>query len=227
MFTKLPTLIVIGLLALRAAASAGDSAVIKAKMEEPVLQELMGGCSLKCAFAWSVEIEAAPPATPTPKPAGWFAFWHKHTPAPTPMPTTTAPPKPVKTKLLNDDNAETAWTAPDGTTGVGVKFKFIFPKKLAPELEGTPLYGLDLINGFWKTEELWKAYGRVKKARLYYNDKPFRDLVFADSRRWERVEFPDIEVHSGDSMTFEILEIYPGEMGAAAAISEIVLQGAH
>jgi hypothetical protein len=135
--------------------------------------------------------------------------------------------KPAKTKVLNDDNAETAWTAPEGTSGVGVKFKFIFPKKLIPELEATPLYGLDFINGYWKTEELWKEHGRVKKARLYYNGKPFRDLAFADSRRWERVSFPDIEVHSGDSMTFEILEIYPGEKGEGAAISEIVLQGAH
>jgi len=234
MAIRLSMSIVLGLLAFQAAAVAGDPAVIKAKVEEPVLQELMGGCSLKCAFAWAVEIEAALPAPPaTPKPAGWFGFGfgfgQKQTPGPTPGPALkpTPAPKPVKTKVLNDDNAETAWTAPDGTTGVGVKFNFIFPKKLIPELEGTPLYGLDFINGFWKTEELWKEHGRVKKARLYYNGKPFHDLTFADSRRWERVSFPDIEVHSGDSMTFEILEIYPGEKGEGAAISEIVLQGAH
>jgi len=229
MYSKLPLSMMFAMLVMRAMAGS-DPAVIKAKVEEPVLQELMGGCSLKCAFAWGVEIEAAPPAPPaTPKPTGWFAFWQKQIPAPTPAPAAkpTPPPKPMKTKVLNDDSAETAWTAPDGTSGVGVKFKFVFPKKLIPELEGTPLYGLDLINGNWKTEELWKANGRVKKARLYYNDKPFRDLTFADSRRWERISFPDIEVHSGDSMTFEILEIYPGEKGVGAAISEIVLQGAH
>lgn len=191
-----PTLVVLGLLIFQAAAMA-DPALIKAKVEEPVLQELMGGCSLKCAFGWGVEIQPAPGQ------------------------------KAAVTKVLNDDNAETAWTAPKGTTGVGVKFKFVFPRKLISELEGTPLYGLDFINGFWKTEEQWKAHGRVKKARLAYNGKPFCDLAFADSRRWERVSFPDIEVHSGDSMTFEILEIYPGEKGEGAAITEIVLQGAH
>jgi hypothetical protein len=229
MISKLPWSFMFAMLVMRAMAGS-DPAVIKAKVEEPVLEELMGGCSLKCAFAWGVEIEAAPPApAATPKPTGWFAFWQKPTSGPTPAPAAKPTPtaKPVKTKVLNDDSAETAWTALDGTTGVGVKFKFIFPKKLIPELEGTPLYGLDLINGNWKTEELWKANGRVKKARLYYNGKPFRDLTFADSRRWERVSFPDIEIHSGDSMTFEILEIYPGEKGAGAAISEIVLQGAH
>jgi len=170
--------------------------VAKAKVEEPVLQELMGGCSLKCAFAWGVEVQA-PGA------------------------------KPAALKVLNDDNAESAWIASDGASGKGVKFKFLFPKKLSAELQDTPLYGLDLINGVWKSEELWKAHGRVKKARLYYNDKPLLDVTFADSRRWQRLSFPDIFVHSGDSMTFEILEVYPGTNGSGAAITEIVLQGAH
>jgi hypothetical protein len=166
------------------------------KVEEPALQETMGGCSLKCAFGWNVEVQA---------PAG--------------------KPRPIKT--LNDENAETAWVADNGTSGVGVKFRFIFPKKLIAELEGTPFYGLDLINGVWKTEQEWKAHGRVKRVRLYYNDKPLCDVVFADSRRWQRLSFPDIFVHSGDSMTMEILEIYPGDNGAGAAITELVLQGAH
>jgi len=189
---SLPALV----LFLLVAAAQADPSVIKARVEEPVLQELMGGCSLKCAFGWGVEVQA-PGA------------------------------KPAVIRMLNDDNAESAWTAPNGTSGVGVRFKFIFPKKLPTELQGTPLYGLDMINGFWKSEEQWKAHGRVKKARLYYNEKPFLDVTFADSRRWERLAFPDIMVHSGDSMSFEILEVYPGEKGAGAAITEIVLQGAH
>lgn len=176
----------------------GDPAVIKAKVEEPVLPELMGGCSLKCGFAWTVEIRDA-----TGK-AG------------------------AATKVLNDENADTAWIAADGTSGVGTRIRIAFPKKLPAEVEGqTPFYGLDLINGVWKSEEQWKTYGRVKKVRLYYRDKPFRDVLFADNRRWQRLEFPDFMVRSGDSLTLEILEVYPGEKGKGAAISELVLQGAH
>ena len=191
---KLITIVLLSLTVLWSTARA--QALAKAKVEEPVLQDLMGGCSLKCAFAWGVEVQA-PGA------------------------------RPAALKVLNDDNAESAWTAPEGTSGVGVKLKFVFPKKLPAELQGTPLYGLDLINGVWKSEEQWKAHGRVKKARLYYNDKPFLDVVFADSRRWQRLAFPDIFVHSGDWMTFEILEVYPGANNSGAAITEIVLQGAH
>jgi len=180
------------------AARAAEPSVAKAKVEEPVLQELMGGCSLKCGFSWSVELQA------------------------------TAGQKSVTVEVLNDENAETAWRAPAGSSGVGARFKLVFPKKLRPEMEGeTPLYGLDLINGDWKTDEQWKARGRVKRARLYYNDRPFRDVVFADSRRWQRLTFPDFMVRSGDSMTLEILEVYAGNKHAGAAITEIVLQGAH
>lgn len=172
--------------------------VVKAVVEEPVLEELMGGCSLKCAFRWSVEAVS---------PAGkWGTI-----------------------KALNDESAQSAWIADPQRpkSGVGARLRLAFPKKLAPELEGTtPLYGLDLINGYWKTEALWKQHGRIRKARLFYNQRPICEIAFADSRRWQRVTFPDVFVRSGDSMTLEILEIYPGENNGTA-VSEIVLQGAH
>lgn len=179
------------------AATVAAPPLLKAQVEEPVLEELMGGCSLRCAFVWSVAVQA-PGARSAP------------------------------VKILHDESSRTAWTAPAGTTGVGVKFTFVFPRKLHPEIDGKmPLYGLDLINGRCEPEEQWKTHGRVKRARLSYNGKPFRDLAFADSRRWQRVEFPDIYVRSGDSMTFEILELYPGRDGTGVAITEFVLQGAH
>lgn len=166
----------------------------KAKVEEPVLQELMGGCSMRCAFAWTVEV--------------------------------TEGEKPKAVKVLNDEKAESAWVAVGPQKGVGAKFRLAFPKKLPAEVEGTvPFYGFDLINGAWDSEELWRQHARVKKARLLYNDRPMLDVTFADSRRWQRVLFDDLMVRSGDVLTIEILEIYPGEK--PLAISEMVLQGAH
>ncbi len=172
-------------------------ATLNALVEEPVVQELMGGCSMKCSIKWEVEIEPVPGGKVTPG----------------------AP--------LNDESAETAWHAEKGSSGVGTKLRVLFPKKIPRELEESPLYGLDFINGAWKTEALWKAHGRVKKIRLHYKNKPFRDVLLADSRRWQRVTFPDLLIRSGDSITVEILEIYRGEKGLGAALSEMVLQGAH
>ncbi len=172
---------------------------IKADVEEPVLEELMGGCSLKCAFRWHVEA----------------------------VPAKSGKAKPVK--ALNDESAQTPWTAPHASKKgkVGTKLRLVFPKKLPAEIEGeTPVYGLDIINGYWKSEELWSEYARVKKVRLYYNNKPLCDVAFADTRRWQRSLFPDQMVRSGDSMMIEILEVYPGKR-QEVAISELVLQGAH
>jgi hypothetical protein len=167
---------------------------MKAKVEEPVVQELMGGCSMQCAFRWSVEVVENG--------------------------------KPKAVKVLNDEKAETAWTVAEGD-GVGAKIRLAFPKRLPAEVEGTvPFYGLDLVNGVWQSEEQWRQRGRVRKARVFYNERVLGDVTFSDSRRWQRVIFDDVMVRSGDSLTLEILEVYPGSAGGVA-ISEIVLQGAH
>src|ERR1700736_3220464 len=73
-----------------ASAAQASPPVLKAKVEEPALQETMGGCSLKCAFGWTVEVQPV---------AG----------------------KARTIKALNDENAETAWVADAGASGVGVK----------------------------------------------------------------------------------------------------------
>ena len=167
--------------------------VIKARVEEPVLEELMGGCSLRCSIAWHVEASIDGTA------------------------------KGAKIKALTDEKATQAWVAPAGPTP---RLRIALPAKLIPELEESPVYGIDLINGHWATEELWKHHARVKRLRIWYNDKPFRDVTISDSRRWQRITFPDIYIRSGDRLMVEILETYPGT-GAPLAISELVLQGAH
>ena len=79
---KLRTLTVLA--AVRMVAAHAEPPSIKARVEEPALQETMGGCSLKCAFVWSVEVQAA------------------------------GGQKLAALKKLNDENAETAWIAADG-----------------------------------------------------------------------------------------------------------------
>jgi len=172
---------------------------LKAETGQPVVQELMGGCSLKCAFPWEVE-----------------AISSKISDNKTPHPV----------YATNDDDATTAWVD-DSPTGTGTKLVFHFPKKLPKELEQTPFYGFDIANGWTKSESLWKSYGRVKKMKLSYNGKPLYIIDLADTRRWQTVSFDDILIRHGDSMTLEIIEVYPGTKSPDAAITELVLQGAH
>ena len=166
---------------------------LKVKVQEPVLEELMGGCSMRCTFAWTVEVVEGK--------------------------------RSASTKLLNDEKATTAWLAVDMESRPTLRF--LFPKRLPREMEGqVPFYGIDLINGHWATEELWRQHGRLRKARFFYNGELLGDASFGDSRRWQKITLPDIMVRSGDVLTMEVLEVYPGT-GAGLALTEVVLQGAH
>ncbi|MEO6848699.1 MAG: hypothetical protein ABI443_13260 [Chthoniobacterales bacterium] len=168
--------------------------VLKAQVSEPVIQEFMGGCSMKCAFPWQT-----------------FAI----VPGKSPQPV----------YKLDDNDASTGWI--DANISVGTKLQFQFPKKLPSDFRDTPFYGFDMASGVIKPLTMFKVYARVKKARLYFNGKAFADVAFSDSYRWQRVHFDDLMVNQGDTFTFEILEVYPGEKFPNAAITEFVLQGAH
>jgi hypothetical protein len=175
-------------------ATAQSLPTLKATVGRPVIQELMGGCSMRCAFPW----------------------------------TTTAlvpgkPPQPVYT--LDDSSVSTAWLDPNPV--VGTKLEFRFPAKLPAELNGTPFYGFNFSSGTIMPLETFKDYARVKKARISFDGKPLYDVKFADTYRWQDVFFDDIPAKQGDTMTFEILEIYPGKKHAGVAITEFILQGAH
>ena len=172
--------------------AAADPQLIQAQVAHPVVPELMGGCSMRCAFPWTTM--AILPGKP---------------------------PTPVYT--LDDNDKDTAWT--DAT--VGAKLTFQFPKKLPKELNGTPFYGFDFADGDIKTESSFKEYGRVKKVRLFYNGKAFADIAFADTRRWQEVTFDDIMASQGDIFSLQVLEVYPGSKYPTAAITELILQGAH
>lgn len=173
-----------------ASASAQHVPDIKPKIGTPVVEELMGGCSLTCSFPWSATAAAGPKS---------------------------------KVAALNDSLSSTAWTqARPGDTLV-----FRFPADLPRELNGTPFYGIDIANGVVNPLADFSAYGRLKKVRLLHNGRPVLTLRLADQWRWQHFTFPDIFLNVGDTLEFEILEIYPGKKYPTAATTEIVLQGAH
>ncbi len=188
MHRLLPLLLCLGLPRLAAA----DPPLIQAVVSHPVVPELMGGCSLRCAFPWQT-FATLPGQASTP------------------------------VYTLDDNDKDTAWTG----AVVGAKLSFVFPKKLPKELNDTPFYGFDMANGNLQTDSLFKEYGRVKKVRLFYNGRAFADVALADSRRWQEVSFDDIMARQGDVFSMQILEVYPGVKYPTAAITELILQGAH
>ena len=127
---------------------------------------------------------------------------------------------------LDDNDASTAWIDPNPT--IGTKLQFQFPAKLPPELNGTPpFYGFDIANGVIRPSKAFKDHARIKKAKLFYNGKALYFVVFGDTYRWQHVNFADIMANQGDNMILEILDVYPGTKSPNAAVTEIILQGAH
>ncbi len=169
--------------------------MIKAKVGVPVIQQLMGGCSLRCAFGWTTQA--------------------------------LAPGKPLTPIYsLDDSYAASAWIGPNPS--VGTKLVLRFPEKLPAEFYGNiPFDGFDIANGRIVPIEEFKFYSRVKRMRMSYNDKPLYDIALADTYRWQKVMFDDIMANQGGTVTLEILEVYPGTRTPNAAVTELVLQGAH
>jgi hypothetical protein len=104
---------------------------------------------------------------------------------------------------------------------------FKFPSNLPRELNGTPFYGVDIANGRLHPESGFKEFGRIKTIRLCHNNQPQCTIHLADTRRWQHVAFPDVYLNLGDTLAIEVLDTYPGKKEQTAAITEIVLQGAH
>jgi hypothetical protein len=169
---------------------AGDIPQLKAKMGPPLIDDLMGGCSLTCAFPW----DAVPDDSGS-----------------------------SKISALNDSSSLTAWTS----ARVGDRLVFKFSANLPRELNGTPFYGIDIANGRIHPESSFRDLGRVKRIRLSHNGRPLYTIQLVDTRRWQKTSFPDIYLNIGDTLALEIMEVYPGKTGSTAAITEIVLQGAH
>jgi hypothetical protein len=126
---------------------------------------------------------------------------------------------------LDDNDASTAWIDPNPT--IGTKLQFQFPAKLPPDLNGTPFYGFDIANEVIRPSKAFKDYARIKKPNFSTMEKRSFYVVFGDTYRWQHVNFADIMANQGDNMILEILDVYPGTKSPNAALTEIILQGAH
>ncbi|MEM1116476.1 MAG: hypothetical protein AAF845_13720 [Bacteroidota bacterium] len=164
--------------------------------------ELFLGCSLACGIAWTLSTSSAL------APLGRNRYGAAQ---------------------AEDNSARTAWV--EGAAGDGVGERLTF------QLEGSPeaapdyvidFHSIDLVNGYAKSEALWRANGRVREALVRVNGTPVARAVLADTMLPQSVRFPEaVGVRLGDVISFEIASVYPGSRYADTAISEIVLHGGH
>ena len=115
---------------------------------------------------------------------------------------------------INDGNPMTAWV--EGADGYGIGESFEIK---APNVN-------NIYNGYQSSPSNWKNNSRVKKFKVYKDNKPLCYLVLTDEMGRQLFELPvKVDFEKGydnpSTFRFEIVEVYKGDKWDDVAISEI------
>ncbi len=130
----------------------------------------------------------------------------------------------------HDLSYQNAWVEGVDGHGIGEYLAYEFVP------ESPRITEIIVVNGYVKSPATWDANSRVKKLRVYYNDKPIADLNLKDVRASqhfkfqpigyeERTDFNSLKLKAPWTLKFEILEVYEGTKYSDTAISEIYFDG--
>ena len=123
---------------------------------------------------------------------------------------------------IDDFSLQYAWVEGAVGDGIGESVTYYF-KQNSPRLNEIKVY-----NGYVKTAALWRANNRVKKLKLWVNNRPYALLSLRDSPALQTFKVPLLG-HRADKkdlmLRFEILEIYPGTTYHDTALTEIFFDG--
>lgn len=131
---------------------------------------------------------------------------------------------------IHDLNYKTAWVEGVAGQGIGEKITYDFPP------ENPRITKIIIVNGYVKSPKAWTENSRVKKLKMYVDGKPFALLELADSKQEQSFSFTPLGVADRKdydklrtlprwTITFEIMEVYPGSKYEDTAITEIYFDG--
>ena len=132
-------------------------------------------------------------------------------------------------KNSNDLSYKSAWTEGVPGYGIGEYLVYHFP------YQNPIITKIIIVNGFVRSEQNWSDNSRVKKLKMYIEDKPFAILNLADSRQEQTFTF-DFIFRTGTNSSnasllpwwtikFEILDVYKGRKYDDTSITEIYFDG--
>jgi hypothetical protein len=127
-------------------------------------------------------------------------------------------------------NFKTAWV--EGVPGYGVGEFLVY--KFSPE--SPRITDIIIVNGYVKSERAYLDNSRVKKLKMYLNNKPYAILHLEDQRSRQffkfdpigngsRKDLEQLKLQPAWSLKFEILEVYKGLKYDDVAITEIYFDG--
>ena len=133
-------------------------------------------------------------------------------------------------KNIHDLSYKTAWV--EGVPGYGIGESVTY--HFAPQ---TPrITEIIIVNGYVKSQQLWQENSRVKKLKMYIDNKPFAVLNLVDTRQEQHFKFEPLGYADRDNyellkkkprwtIRFEIVEVYKGNKFDDTAITEIYFDG--
>jgi hypothetical protein len=130
-------------------------------------------------------------------------------------------------KNIHDLNYKTAWIEGVPGYGAGEYIVYHFPP------QNPRITEIIIVNGYVKSPASWKDNSRVKKLKMYVDNKPYAILNLADNKREQHFKFEplgysereNLEQKSWWTIKFEILEVYFGDKYDDTAITEIYFDG--
>jgi len=127
-----------------------------------------------------------------------------------------------KADNIHDFNLLTGWVEGKSDYGIGEYIEFYF-KPGSPRVNKLIVY-----NGYFKNQNLWESNSRIKKAKLYINDKIYAYLDFLDINAPQSFSIDPINstVENQDLiLKIEIAEICKGTKYSDVVVSEINFDG--
>lgn len=112
---------------------------------------------------------------------------------------------------LFDDDLTTGWAEGAQGDGVGELLIVAFD-------EPTEFRGFRILNGYHKSEELWRSNARVARVRVTTPRGEIYEGPVGDAMRWQNMGFPKPQTLPW--ILIEILEVYPGEQYRDTMLTE-------
>lgn len=120
-----------------------------------------------------------------------------------------------------DLSYKTAWVEGVEGYGIGEKITYVFPE------DHPRVTKIIVVNGYVYSEKAWFENSRVKQLNVYVNDALFAVLTLKDTKNDQVFKFEPIgHFKTGDwKLTFEIVDVYEGDLYDDTAITEIYFDG--
>jgi|SRR5688572_30191859 len=127
----------------------------------------------------------------------------------------------------HDFDATTAWVEGKADYGIGEFLEYSFDMATVKGEHHLGINQILLANGYKKTKKTWEENSRVKKLKMYVDNKPFGLIELLDSYEFQTVDLNKIMLPQQKVMKikFEITEVYPGTKYKDTAISELLFDG--